>query len=190
MKYGFEREFFVGQGGNLVLCPMSIAHDDCGFLAEARGLPQNDPLEAAFSLEAAEYKLEQAAAEAKVELVLMDNTKLSPAVKLAALQKYGKSAIPTSRGNVYGRFMPFSRSLQHAGLHLHMSDTFPGKEASRLFDFVTIIQKLDKAFAVEIKAAKRAPGYFEMKAWGVEYRSLPATVDPKRVADVLSKVED
>lgn len=188
MKYGFEREFFVKDAdGNYVLTPTGLPHDDCGFLAESRGVPQSDPLTAVFCLYADERKLNETAEKLNLTLVLETAVKLPAKLRLEAIRKYGKAAIPQSRGNVYGRFAPFSHAVQHAGLHVHFSEEelIDGRRVARMFDFVPLVQKLDKAFAGEIKAARRAPGYYEMKPYGVEYRSLPATVNPEDVARVL-----
>ena len=55
-----------------------------------------------------------------------------------------------------------------------------------MFDFVQIIRKLDEAFKGEIKAAKRLPGFYEIKPdRRVEYRSLPNDVDLGKIIKTL-----
>lgn len=63
-----------------------------------------------------------------------------------------------------------------------MIDTVPG-----LINIPKIIFYLDAEFAREIKEAKRATGLYQMKSYGFEYRSLPATIDILEVADFLEK---
>lgn len=61
---------------------------------------------------------------------------------------------------------------------------------SKLFDYPTIIGKLDKKFGAIIKSAKRIPGVYAIKSGQlgdrIEYRSLPATgIDLNELIKVL-----
>jgi len=74
-----------------------------------------------------------------------------------------------------------SHSEQVAGIHVSFTEqrTVETKEGkvtyNQLFDFPTVMRKLDNTFKDEIKAAKRRAGFYEVKEDGrVEYRSLPS----------------
>lgn len=193
MRFGFEREYFVRNSvGDFVLVPLGVPMDDCGYLAEARGEAHSNPLSAAFLLLA-----EEASVKAKlpkgVKLAFIDTTEVSDATLRAALRRNGKSAYPHERGNLYGYDYDAGDRLCRAGLHVHFSnirdvETKSGYVESipQIMDMPKIIQLLDKAFKSEIDAAKRIVGCYEMKPHGFEYRSLPASVDPRKVAEVLA----
>jgi hypothetical protein len=103
--------------------------------------------------------------------------------------------------NLYGLDLPPVRTEDTgaiwatAGLHVHFSN--PRKVDGRVgqtvvsehFDFVQIIRDLDKEFKDWIEAAERVPGMYELKPHGIEYRSLPATIDPLLVASFLDARE-
>ena len=46
-------------------------------------------------------------------------------------------------------------------------------EYNAVFDYVSVIRKLDEEFKYEIKTSKRRPGFYALKEGRVEYRSLP-----------------
>jgi hypothetical protein len=190
MKYGFEREFFVKANGKYVICPFVIAHDDCGYLAESRGEPHADPLKAAYLLLADEDKLKDQAKRNRVQLVLEDTAKLSPEVRRDALRRNGKGKYPVERGNLYGLDYKATDDILRAGLHVHFSNEIETKNkytASGFLDIPRIVRKLDEAFAEVIKKANRLKGFYETKKHGFEYRSLPASVDPRKVAEVIAR---
>lgn len=68
MRYGFEKEYFVVQHNNFVLADR-LPRDECGYLAECRGTPLDDPLEAAYVFQAAEKKLKSLASSQGFELL-------------------------------------------------------------------------------------------------------------------------
>ena len=194
MKYGFEREYFLKRGTEFVLAPANIPKDECGYLAEARGEPHREPMAAAFLMLAEESKLDHLAGG--IQLLPLAYAELPPALIRAALRAHGKNSTPAERGNLYGLDYRDNDKTIRAGLHVHFSNEkeVTGRDGNstvlvpQIFDFVKIIQRLDKAFKSEIKAAKRIPGLYEMKAHGVEYRSLPASVDPRAVARILESL--
>lgn len=205
MKYGFEREFFVKANGKFVLCPQVMPHDECGFLAESRGEPSTDPITAAFLLLAEEFKLTAQAKRNRVKLALLNFTSLPAELLRDALRRNGKNPLPVERGNMYGNDYPAAEepAIQRAGLHVHFSneqtieikayDT-SGKPVthtrvvSGFMDMAKIIHKMDTAFAKEISDARRIPGMYELKPYGFEYRSLPADIDVRKVAEVIKTI--
>lgn len=190
MKYGFEKEYFVADSeGKFVLCPPELRGDECGFLAEARGEPHEDPFKAAYLFLAEEEKLKEKVTSLGLRLLWVTETKLSTALLRDALRRNGKPVYPTERGNIYGLDYKANDRRQRAGLHVHVSNErqfhYKGEvvgTVSSFFDFVKIIQKLDGRFKKEIKQAWRLPGFYEIKSHGFEYRSLPMYIDPREVA--------
>ena len=198
MKYGFEREYFVRQKGVYVLCPGLIPQDASGLWAEARGTPSVNPMEAAFLLLAAECKLKRDARVQKVQLVLKDRESIDPELLRKSLRR-GKKG-PYQEKNLYGLDWPIGEQIveARAGLHGHFSNeleyaTVDNKGRLQSYksthngflDIPTLIRALDDEFEKEIRRAYRVKGMYELKGYGFEYRSLPATIDPRKVADVL-----
>ena len=204
-KVGLEKEYYVVKRGEFTLASSGIGHDDCGYLAEARGEPHDDPLKAVYLLLADEDKLKSAAAKLKVgQLKVQAYNTLPQELINLAVRTFGKSANTIRqerRGNLYG--LGYSgkepTTFTRAGVHIHFSPTLhtveaeegPVTELDDILDIPKIIQGLDKAFSPEINAAKRIIGEYEMKPehHGFEYRSLPATVDLKKVAKVLVQLK-
>lgn len=213
-KYGFEKEYWVFDVNvpNIpIIVPKSLPSDECGYLAEVRGEPHVDPLVAAYLFLAEEDKTQMKASSFVAEKCVLScdepTRQLTPEFKREALRRFGKGAYPHERGNLWGKDYSPRDKLSRAGLHVHFSDTRVVEHSTHLIclscgkdtnqkntwkeevpqqqDMIKIIQVLDKAFAQEIKTAKRIPGCYELKPHGFEYRSLPADVDPIRVAKVI-----
>lgn len=213
IKYGFEREYFVvnqwdesflwSHPDNLKgfqLCPDSLPRDECGYLAEARGLPDSNPITAAYLLLVEQRRIRRLAEKSGLLLILEDTVKLPRLLFREALRTYGKPGYSDQRHNMYGKDYSVNNSWNRAALHIHFSNTEEikwrdkdGTDHSRIshlpLDMCKYIYALDKAFAKEIKEAKRLPGFYEMKPHGFEYRSLPTSVDPIRVAEVLEEIK-
>ncbi len=195
MKFGLEWESFVTDAkGVISLIPKTIPHDDCGWLVEARGDPAYTPEKAVGLLLAEKYKIQQLLAKAGLALYSVDFLKLPREFKLSARREFTKGVVRFQ--NLYGKV---PSSLDHAGVHISFTDPIeisyvknelPIKETvNRLWDFPTVFKKLDKAFAEEIKKARRVPGFYEIKYDGrVEYRSLPSSVDLWKIVDVLNTI--
>lgn len=191
MKIGLEKEFFVLRENKPIVVPPQLSADESGVLAEARGNAFSNVTEAIFSLQASAYDLSKRAEKMKVSLVDHPLMVIPRSVRLEANRIYAKGL--TRHENLYGH--KSHRNLiseQTAGVHVSFTKTREEKIADRtfrsneIFDFPQIFRKLDEAFAVEIKQAKRRPGFYELKPDGrIEYRSLPANVDMDKLIDVL-----
>jgi hypothetical protein len=210
MRFGFEREYFISVAKDRMdvdsdsmlycLCPPELPHDECGYLAEARGLQQDNPRLAAFALLAEESRMRDKAKKLGVDLLLVDTVKLPVTLRREALRLHGKEQYPSSRFNMYGKDLPPNDRWDRAGLHVHFSNeevrTFNGCKECRpvtytiagMVNIPFIVHTLDKAFEKQIKAARRLPGFYELKPYGFEYRSLPTTVDVVEVARIVEGV--
>lgn len=214
MKYGFEKEYFLVTAWEdgycwssefnqkcFRLCPDSVPKDECGYLAEARGEPHENPVAAAYLMMADEHKVREKASLHGLSLLDSEPTvKLPRKLFREALRKYGKPGYSDQRHNMYGLDYSVNNSWNRAALHIHFSNTtefYHKDENKNVFtkilhhpiDMCKYILALDKAFAKEIKESKRLPGFYEMKQHGFEYRSLPTSVDPIKVAEVIAGIK-
>jgi hypothetical protein len=105
-------------------------------------------------------------------------------------KKYKHASFGDSTQNIYGKtdhshntgLLPGRAT---AGMHIHFSiwDT----EAEKFRDFTNkeihrIVSYLDGEFKELVTQNNRILGEWEPKTHGFEYRSLPCTVDPRKVA--------
>lgn len=188
MTYGFEREFFVLRGEQvLVAADEHLPFDGCGYLAEARGQEHTDPVKAAYLLLAEQHRIEKMLTDgARLET---PGRKLDRSFKHACSRKFGKR--PQSDFSMSGKWN--SPTLDHAGLHVHFGRvlTYTDKDGRErtvgagLINIPAIVHSLNTRFKTEIKDAKRALGLYKLNSHGFEYRSLPATLDPIVVAEFI-----
>lgn len=209
MTYGFEREWFVvnKETGIFEKVPVGLPRDECGYLLEARGESRDNPFEAAGNLLAKEAKLivEVTDKYKTINIRLIDAVKLSHKFYRQMILEFGKNARNNRNGSMYGFDYPATDKFSRAGIHIHFGneykirvDSKPCKECNAIhteirevvgiIDIPKYVSALDKAFKSEIKAAKRLLGLYELKNWGFEYRSLPASIDVWKVAEVVSKI--
>ena len=197
----------------------NLPYDECGWLVEARGLPFVSITEAVFSLKADIFEIEQKVKNIRTRTDIISGTgdnivvnqgkyKLDDTpvmvidrdVRAEASRHFTKPLV--KYGNFYGYKYHSTKSLEAtAGVHIsftnsqevscvNSSSNSPYKQTFNLnFDWPHIFISLDKAFEAEIKAAKRKPGFYEIKADGrVEYRSLPSNVDLDKVIFYVKKL--
>lgn len=197
IKYGIECEYWVAEDitkegiKGVCLVPDGIPMDSCGFLAEVRGDPHQDIDKAIALFRVERERVRMALAKKKLIMTNEIPTWRPPReLIIEALRKYGKSAYPQERGNIYGKNYRHSTYRDvRAGMHIHFSDTHTDSNnktvISRQLDLPRIIQHFDKAFAAEIKDAKRLPGFYQIKPYGFEYRSLPCNALLSKIKDVV-----
>lgn len=203
MKYGFELEMFCTRSigvepGNVEPClvPDGLPYDECGWLIEVRSEPHSNIRKAIALFQAEIDSVKEKAAKANILTVTIPLMEIPRNLKVAAQRKHGKGLL-TYR-NIYGH-ETHRNSTKLATASIHVSFTnkiewhytndkglprvhkYPG-----FVDHARLIIGLDRAFAAEIKAAKRNPGFYEVKGDGrVEYRSLPNNVDLEKLRKVL-----
>ena len=189
-SFGFESEFFVLKDGKPVLAS-GLPADACGYLAEARSKPDGDPTMAAYLHLAAEDLLARQAKELGLTLVKADTLDIPRETLRQWMRRFGKNPAKSyfMGGGCYRNTNP------RAGLHVHFSstETIVDKEGrtrviAKQLNIPRIIFLMDRAFKPIIKASKRIPGEYELKNYGFEYRSLPATVNPLDVVPVLQEI--
>lgn len=196
MKIGLEKEFFVKQNGNCIVIPAKLPFDDSGLLTEARSQPFNNPEEAVFSLKADIFRIEQKVQSLNLQLSDIPVEKIPRDVHLEASRRFTKGL--TKYQNLYG-FKHHKNTSKETPAGIHISFTNPksiyDSESKKtvsyngVFDFVSLFKFLDSQFVEEIKAAKRNPGFYEIKGDGrIEYRSLPANTNLDKIINVLKSV--
>lgn len=198
--FGFEQEFFVKDIDKSYCIATSLPHDDCGYLAEARGQQHEDPRSARHLLRTAVEKLHTQAIEKRLSLHLHALVNDMPKeFRRVMLRRFGKN--PSQAFFAHGG--SYRNTNPRAGLHIHFGTErrIEGfiKDGSEYrshtwtvvepLNVPRIIWMLDDAFRKEIKAAKRVLGEYEPKDWGFEYRSLPADIDLDKVVVVLEKIK-
>ena len=193
MRVGLEKEFFLLKDGK----PQSLATDtlqsfgslpcdECGWLVEARGQPFNSIIEAVFSLKADIYRIENKVSKLNSNLQTSDSLpyilsdepimKVDRSTKLKCSRYFAKGL--TKYQNLYGH-ESHRNSLSEATAGVHVSftceQTYRDRENVERhynpnWDWLQLFIKLDAAFAEEIKASKRRPGFYELKSDGrIEY---------------------
>lgn len=193
--FGFEKEFFFVRntdGQHAHLPPELKSHaDHCGYLLEARGKEMEDPHYARATLEVEQSRLAALAAKYGLALENLNTKELPKEFIRICLRKYGKNPGKSyfMGGHVYRTNKP------RAGLHIHFGNQrqIEGRHGPVTvvdqMNIPRIVALMDKAFKDDIKEAKRMLGEYELKAWGFEYRSLPATINLNRVANTLIEIQ-
>lgn len=193
-KYGFELELFlINRKGELV-SPLTIGLanyvDGSGVQLEVRGTPNEDIYEAYYSviaqLEKLKLRLPKGIKPAvgvdwfpKNEQAVREQRK---ALRIKAGDKdiayYNINGSPDELATREKTIANFS-----AGLHLHISKIshYIARDGGKmsytpLFDFISLFHRIEKEFETDMLEAERVLGFYEMKPWGVEYRSLPSSL--------------
>jgi len=191
-KIGIEVEYFLfDKDGNIVSpSDYSISQDECGYLAELRCEPGTSVYET-FGFYLAEKKrmLEQIKfANNGLSISSESHIKIPFRMLRNFQHRYGKNI--ANESNIYHHEY-HSLASQHAGIHVHFSRneerTIGDKSITiyPFYDFIPIITGMDREYKEEIKASKRKPGFYELKSYGFEYRSLPTSVDDDFIFDVI-----
>jgi hypothetical protein len=197
IKFGFELEAFVLKNEKPVLVPCGLPYDECGWLVEIRSEPHHSVREAIHLLLACKERVERTAEKLGVSLSYTPLLEIPRNLKVSAARLHGKGLLRYQ--NLYG-FQTHKNptKLQTASLHISVTNQREfhhfnkAKEKQDVFcysgfvDHAKLIVQLDRAFKAEISAAKRNPGFYEIKQDGrIEYRSLPNNVDLEKVISEL-----
>lgn len=197
---GLEAEMFAFDKNDApAILNYNMPHDGVPILAEIRGDPADKWERACGNFVTAMYELYECAIKSEVTLrsyssLLVEDTKLRKQIKKYTV----KSGNPV---NLYGDQEEISSLVTdennrvigknfYAGLHIHFStesilsvrdssgSTTVHNENIMTYPVLkAIIEDMDdfykKNFTVNYKASFRQPGWYEIKPYGFEYRSLP-----------------
>ena len=210
LKFGFEREYFVTKEDpayehTVVLPPKDMPKD--GVLAEARGEPFQDPIDAAYSLLAEQHRMydrlpkpypgwnrEDGPREGVDSLTLnaVPVLKVPRELRIESARTHQKGLVHYQ--NLYGHKRHRNKqSEMTAGLHVSVTrelrvarSKYRYTVVNQMFDFAQFVRIMDEEYAELIKSTSRRPGFYEIKSDGrVEYRSLPTSVDVVKVAEFI-----
>lgn len=209
LKFGFEREYFVTKEDpayehTVVLPPNHMPAD--GLLAEARGKPFQDPIDAAYSLLAEEHRMYAMLPDpypgwtpddgprdvGSLTLNAVPVLRVSRDLRIESARTHQKGLVHYQ--NLYGHTKHLNRqSEMTAGLHVSVTREYRVSKSkyryeivNQMFDFAQFIRLMDIEYAEFIKNARRRPGFYEIKTDGrVEYRSLPTSMDVVKVAEFI-----
>ena len=197
MRFGIEIELFLVKGGVVAYPNYMLPKDGDGLLVEARGTPHSCPHQAIHSALAEIDRLRAEAKKGKLgTLKLWNHLDLEEKFISEHRRTHGKD--PSNVFNMRGLHYPHGERIYRAGLHVHFSEPShtikeKGGRDYQVFDQANIphiINTLDREFAQEIEEAHRLPGFYELKPYGFEYRSLPNNVNLKKLVEVLEELKD
>jgi len=183
-EIGLEREVWLLDKNNKIVEPaiFSFPHDDFGFLIE-EPKPVLEDLERL--TKAFKYQAELFGLKIVVKDWMPTNHKLINKLRI----KYNYANLPDLTENIMGSGVIMTHATGilgdrlSAGVHVHFSrkTTISGRRVQ--LPIRNIVRKMDEHFAKEIAESGRFFGEYEIKPYGFEYRSLPATTNPKKILD-------
>jgi hypothetical protein len=205
LKFGFEIESFCrglmspdNPDPKPILVPAGLPYDECGWLVEVRSEPHHAIRSAIYLLKAEMAKVAEQATTAGVALDYVPLMEIPRTLKVQAARRYSKGLLRYK--NIYGHETHrCSSKFATASLHIsvtneiawHYTDEKGRAQVHKYNGFVDhakLIVLFDREFKSEIAAAKRNPGFYEIKPDGrIEYRSLPNNVDLEKVREVLER---
>lgn len=220
MKYGIEFEFFVSKDDKIIPAYLATNNlDGNPFLGEIKTQPLDSILDCVFELEKQIY-LEKNALENKgfkmeiipinqfsnedliifrkdqralnkKELKVLEEFSIYPDGKLSKLLKRGEVKaslqINFSQHKIF-IYPEFSKITVEDKYRYESSPKT--KEYACLFNYVSILQKLDQTYKEDISKTNRIKGVYTIKpgVFGdrIEYRSLPNTINFKTLITLLT----
>lgn len=206
LYYGLELEYFVKLKDEYTVIPAyraNVSTDGNIFLGELRTKIHENIVSAIFDLKKLIYITEKELEKQNQELKLYSEVTIPDQFLREIREHAAQYKEPLIERSIYGgklgKILP--RNKAKASLQVNISDNgWMCKEqgnvklelnTSEVFDYVSIIRALDEEFKEDIKTAKRTKGVYAIKGGErgrrVEYRSLPATIEPERLIKVLSK---
>ena len=220
MKYGIEFEFFVSKDKKIVPAYLATNNlDGNPFLGEIKTRPFDNILDCIFELEKQIY-LEKSKLEAKgfkmeiipinqfsdedlvkfrkdqralnrKELEVLEEFSIYPSGKLGKLLKRGeiKASLQISfskhKNFTYTEFSKVTVEDKYK-----YESSLKTKEYSCLFNYVSIIKKLDEHYKNDISKTNRTKGVYSIKLGDfgdrIEYRSLPNIINFKDLISLLN----
>jgi len=189
-EVGLELEVWLLDNGKIIEPAIySFPHDDFGFLVELRTRPHTTPFIILDDLDKLWRGFEGLAHQFGFQLFIINSIPIDKQLIDYLRIKYNYANLKDLTENLEtGTFKTHATGISDdakvltAGLHVHFSRKDELGRRVQL-PIQTIVRCMDTAFANEISEAGRIPGEYEIKPYGFEYRSLPATVDTKKVVE-------
>jgi len=187
-EIGLEQEVWLLDKNGKIVEPaiFSFPHDDFGFLTELRTRPHTKPEPVLEDLQKLWDGFTALAQQFGLSLVRQDSMSIDKPLINYLRIKYNYFNLRDTTENVEpGTYKTHATGISDdaekltAGSHVHFSRKLDGKRVQ--LPIYQIVRCMDAVFDKEIQSAGRIPGEYEIKPYGFEYRSLPATVDPEKV---------
>jgi len=218
-KIGIEFEYFISKDGKIIPAYLATDNlDGNPFLGEIKTKPFNNIVDCIFELEKIIYleksKLESKGYKMEViprnqfsneDLIAFRKDKYALNKKeLEVLEEFsiyssGKTSKLLRRGEIKASLqvnISEHKSFSYIEYEkitvknkYRYQESYKNKEYACLFNYVSIISKLDSEFDKEIKESGRVKGVYAIKdgEFGdrIEYRSLPNNIDYKKIINIL-----
>lgn len=197
MKYGFEREaFLLNKEGEVQIVPKELSRfaDGSGLQLEARGEPNDNILQAWYSMLANHEEMKRAvkALNPTYTISLRPIMKVHRDIKRKARRVYEKTILAYQ--NLYGhKDHKHTQSECTAGIHISFTNRVQHWSGDNnlwnndMWDYAQMFIHLDKWFSYSFKNSKRRGGFYELKRDGrIEYRSLPNTIDIEEIEKAIN----
>lgn len=181
-EIGVEIEYFLCNEKGRIVEPAiyGFPFDEFGFLVEIRTSPHIHPKLLMRELVKLIKAHEAQAESLGLELRLVHRMRLSPAFVAYLRKKYAYDRLKDLTANIYNGIQKthatgLDGKWGTAGTHVHFSRKT--KDGCRVqLPIKEIVLAYDARYNHEIAKAERVFGEYEIKPYGFEYRSLPATV--------------
>lgn len=219
MKYGIEFEYFVSKNDIILPAYLATNNlDGNPFLGEIKTKPLNNIVDTIFELEKLiyleKYKLETKGykmeiipthqfsnndlikfrkdknAVNKKENEVLEEFSIYPDGNLGKLLKRGeiKASLQVNLSQ-HKSFNYLEYEKITIGENYKYNSATKVKEYACVFNYLSILQKLDKEFSTDINNTKRTKGVYAIKPgeYGdrIEYRSLPNIIDYKKLINLI-----
>lgn len=196
-EVGIEREYFLLDEKSNIVEPKLFGFpiDEYGFLVEIRTQPHTKASSLLDELNRLIDAHKTQAERLGLKLHLAHRMRLNPLFVKQLHKAYAWDYLKDITANIHsGTDCSHATGIQGfwgtAGLHLHFSKKRIIKHCSN-FPTISRIQlpirkivlAMDVKFSDEILKSNRIEGEYEIKPYGFEYRSLPASIDIKPVVD-------
>jgi len=193
-EIGIEQEVWLLDKNNRIVEPgiYSFPHDEFGFLIEIRSRPSTKVqpilddvlrLHKAFKYQANLFDL---------KIVVKDSMPMDQELIDRLRIKYNyynlrDTTVNLKPGTVLTHATGIIGKHLTAGTHVHFSRKKDDGTRIQL-PIRRIVREMDNHFVEEIYNARRIFGEFEIKEYGFEYRSLPASIDIKKAVEYSFKL--
>lgn len=188
-EIGLEEEVWLLDRENKIIEPAiySFPHDDFGFLIEIRTLPHTESKPILEDLEKLTRAFQYQAKLFNFRIVEKSRMPIDRKLieKLRIKYNYfnlGDITENTQSGGWRTHATGIMGETLSAGLHVHFSRKKENGMRIQL-PIRRIVDDMDSYFKAYIEENERIKGEYEIKPYGFEYRSLPATVPKKEVVN-------
>lgn len=185
-SYGIELEYFVAKGEELQVLTEDafvqaigkrLSTDDFPLLGELRSATHPRFFLAASEILWQVKETTSLLSSKGFDVWTCPNVKL-PLKTYRRLQRVSITKGGAREENLYNLTRPRKANTVQAGLHIHFSKSHMVGEKCDIkvfeqLDIPSIVRQFDNKFGQLIKDCHRQKGWYELKPWGFEYRSLP-----------------